>query len=115
MYEHKGQALLPFRKYIRRQVRSVVIGLGIIAGSLLLGVLGYHFFARLGWIDAILNAAMILTGMGPVDPTRSVAAKLFASFYALFSGVIFLVTVGVMLAPAIHRVLHKFHLQAGKS
>jgi len=84
----------------------------IITGSLGLGVLGYRIFAHLGWIDSLLNASMILTGMGPVDPMRTNGAKLFASFYAIFSGVAFLSSVGVFLAPIAHRLLHRFHLDA---
>ena len=80
------------------------------SGSLLLGVLGYHLVAGLSWIDALVNAAMILTGMGPVNEMSTVGAKLFASFYALFSGVAFLTIVAVLLAPAVHRFLHRFHL-----
>lgn len=80
------------------------------AGSLALGMLGYHLVAGLSWIDALVNASMILTGMGPVDEMSTVGAKLFASFYALFSGVAFLTIVAVLLAPAVHRFLHRFHL-----
>ena len=80
------------------------------SGSLALGVLGYHLVAGLSWIDALVNASMILTGMGPVNEMTTVGAKLFASFYALFSGVAFLTIVAVLLAPAVHRFLHRFHL-----
>ncbi len=80
------------------------------SGSLALGMIGYHLVAGLSWIDALVNASMILTGMGPVDQMTSVGAKLFASFYALFSGVAFLTIVAVLLAPAVHRFLHRFHL-----
>ena len=80
------------------------------SGSLALGVLGYHLLAGLSWIDALVNASMILTGMGPVDPMHTAAAKIFASIYAIFSGVAFLTSVGVLLAPAAHRILHRFHL-----
>lgn len=80
------------------------------SGSLALGVLGYHLVAGLSWIDALVNASMILTGMGPVNEMSTVGAKLFASFYALFSGVAFLTIVAVLLAPAVHRFLHRFHL-----
>ncbi len=81
------------------------------AGSLALGVLGYHLIAGLSWLDALLNASMILTGMGPVNEIATAAGKLFASFYALFSGVAFLTIVAVLLAPAVHRFLHRFHLE----
>ena len=80
------------------------------SGSLGLGMVGYHQIAGLSWLDALLNASMILTGMGPVNEMTTVGAKLFASFYALFSGVAFLTIVAVLLAPAVHRFLHRFHL-----
>jgi hypothetical protein len=74
-------------------------------------VLGYLFVGRLPWIDALLNASMILTGMGPVDPMQTIGAKLFASFYALFSGIVFITTAGVILSPMVHRILHAFHVE----
>ena len=79
--------------------------------SLGVGVLGYHFIAGLNWVDALLNAAMILSGMGPVNTLDSDAAKLFASAYALFSGVAFITTTGILIAPVFHRVLHRFHIE----
>lgn len=82
----------------------------VLAFSLSLGMAGYHWLCGLSWIDALLNASMILTGMGPVDPMKTEVAKLFASFYAIFSGVAFLTIVAVILAPVVHRFLHKFHL-----
>ena len=82
-----------------------------IAVALGVGVLGYHYFARLAWIDSLVNASMILGGMGPVDPLPSTAAKVFASCYALFSGVAFIGIAGVMLAPFAHRLLHRFHIE----
>ncbi len=92
-------------------LRSLVLALGIIGVSLGLGILGYHFCAGFSWLDALLNASMILTGMGPVNELRTTAGKLFASFYALFSGVVFITSVAVMLAPMVHRFLHKFHFE----
>jgi hypothetical protein len=83
----------------------------LVGFSLCLGILGYHFIAGLGWVDSLLNATMILTGMGPVNPLTSDAAKLFASAYALFSGVIFITAAGILLSPIFHRVLHRFHLE----
>ncbi len=82
----------------------------IIAFSLAIGVWGYCYFFNLGWIDGLLNASMILTGMGPVDPAPNDAAKIFASFYALYSGVAFLTSVAVLFGPVLHRFMHKFHL-----
>ena len=107
---HRHAALMPRAEFLRRLGRSALLGTAIIVGSLLLGAAGYHGFAGLPWIDALLNASMILTGMGPVDPLATTGAKLFATFYSLFSGVAFLTTVGVMMAPAVHRFLHRFHL-----
>jgi hypothetical protein len=111
MVEHRQQPLASHRAYITHRLRSLVAAAAILLPSLGLGMLGYHFFAKLHWIDALLNASMILTGMGPVDTLQTNGAKLFASCYALFSGIVFITTAGVLLAPVIHRVLHKFHLQ----
>jgi hypothetical protein len=86
------------------------IALGIVFGTLFIGVAGYHFLAQLSWIDALVNASMLLGGMGPVNELHTTAAKLFASFYALFSGIVFLVSIGVLFAPIIHRFLHRFHI-----
>jgi hypothetical protein len=111
MFEHRSQAPLSAAAFARRQASHALAAFGIVAGSLAIGTLGYHWTERLGWIDAFLNASMILTGMGPVDPMHSTAGKLFASFYALYSGVVFLVTVGIVSAPVVHRFLHRFHLE----
>ena len=94
-----------------RVLRSLALALGMLGVSLGLGIAGYHYCAGLDWLDALLNASMILTGMGPVNETRTVAGKLFASFYALFSGVVFITSVAVLLAPVVNRFLHKFHLE----
>jgi hypothetical protein len=104
-------ALPPRGVFLLRLLRSVLIGATVIGACLALGVVGYHVFARLSWLDSLLNASMILTGMGPVNPMTTTGAKLFASFYALFSGVAFITTIGVLLAPAVHRFLHRFHLE----
>jgi ABC-type uncharacterized transport system permease subunit len=110
MFEARHQPLLDQAAFARRVIYHFMIGLAILAGSLLIGVLGYHFIERLGWLDALLNAAMILGSMGPVDPVRTSAGKVFASAYALYSGIVFIVVVGVMLAPVVHRILHHFHI-----
>jgi len=89
---------------------SALVAYAIVSVALLAGVVGYHSIAGLGWIDSILNASMILTGMGPVDPMTTTAAKLFASAYALFSGVVFLSAMGIVLSPIFHRILHAFHM-----
>ena len=102
--------LAPREVFIRRLIGSVLLAFGVIVVSLGIGMTGYHWLAGLGWVDAFLNASMILGGMGPVDPVRSVGGKLFASFYALFSGLVFLAAAGVVFAPAFHLFLHRFHL-----
>jgi len=109
--ERRHQPMLPLPEFGRRLAAYALVALGLVAVSLAIGAIGYHVFAGLPWIDALLNAAMILTGMGPVDPMRSDAGKLFATLYALFSGVAFLSIVGVLLAPVVHRFLHHFHLE----
>jgi hypothetical protein len=110
-FEHHGEPLAHPLVFLRRLGKSFLLSSGIIFGSLLLGVLGYRMLAGLGWLDALLNASMILGGMGQVDPVSSTAGKLFASFYALYSGVVFLVAAGIFVSPAIHRLLHHFHLE----
>jgi hypothetical protein len=112
MFEAKGEPLLSRGKFIRRMSRAMGVTLVIVATSVGIGTIGYHYLAGLPWIDALLNAAMILTGMGPVDPLKTPGAKLFASLYALYSGIAFLSMTAVLLAPIIHRAMHKFHLDA---
>ncbi len=113
MDERTHVPLPPRRHFVRRLLRNFSLSVGLVAGSLTIGTIGYHFLCRLAWIDAFLNAAMILTGMGPVDPITSTAGKIFAAFYALFSGVAFLTIAAVLFAPAIQRFLHRFHLDLG--
>lgn len=110
MYERHNQKLLPRKLFIRRQFNHVLIVLAIIIGSLAIGMLGYHLLEGLPWIDAFLNSAMILGGMGPVAVLVTNAGKIFAGVYALYSGIVFLVVAGVLFAPAFHRMLHRFHL-----
>jgi hypothetical protein len=89
----------------------LLLALALVAIALAIGVLGYHLFGHLGWIDSILNASMILGGMGPVDPLHSDAAKIFASCYALFSGLAFIGIASLLVAPFAHRLLHRFHIE----
>ena len=110
MFEKKHEPLLPPAAFVFRMGCSFGMALLIVAASLLMGSVGYHHFANLSWIDALLNAAMILTGMGPVDVMTTTGGKLFATLYALYSGVAFLTIMAVVLAPLVHRLLHKFHL-----
>ena len=110
MFEHKDSPLLSTREFFTRLARCFAVTLGIIGFSLAIGAAGYHYFGNLHWIDALENASMILTGMGPVDPMRTNAGKLFATFYALYSGVAFLTSVAVLAAPVVHRFMHRFHM-----
>lgn len=112
MFEHHRQPLLPGRAFARRLARHVAAGFLVIFGSLAIGVVGYHALEGMDWLDSLLNAAMILGGMGPMDPLHSPAAKWFASFYALYSGLVLLGVAGVMLAPVAHRILHRLHLES---
>lgn len=114
MFEHRRQQLLPRRAFLFRLGRFAGAAFLLVVISWLIGILGYRALEGMSWIDATLNAAMILGGMGPVDPLQTNAGKLFASFYALFSGIVFLVAVGVLIAPLLHRFMHQFHLEADK-
>jgi len=114
MYEHHKQPLASRKVFAQRVAFNGLIGGAMIFIALGIGVLGYHFFEGLSWIDSLLNASMILGGMGPVNALQTVAGKFFASFYALFSGVVFIAAMGVLAAPIFHRFMHHFHLEAGK-
>ncbi|MDB6165469.1 MAG: hypothetical protein JWQ83_609 [Lacunisphaera sp.] len=103
--------LLPPKEFVLRLGWSVAAGAVLIAFSLSIGMVGYHFVGKLAWIDAFLDAAMILSGMGPVSPINGDAAKLFAGCYAIYCGIALIGTTGVILSPVIHRSLHKFHLE----
>jgi len=109
-FEHHRQPLASRRHFARRLLKFAGYSCAFLSFSLLLGVAGYHGFCGLGWVDALLNASMILTGMGPVAPLPSDGAKIFASAYAVFSGVAFLTTFSILIAPILHRVLHRLHL-----
>jgi len=111
MTRRRHPPLLPPREFAVRLARNAAVSTALIAVSLAIGVVGYHLTAGLGWIDSLLNASMILTGMGPVDQLSTDGAKIFASLYALFSGVAFLTILAVLMAPLVHRFLHRFHLE----
>ncbi len=111
MYERRQQRLLSRIEFSKRVGRHGLVALGVLVFGLGGGVLGYHYVAGLSWIDSLLNASMILGGMGPVDPLKTDCAKFFASFYALFSGLAFIGIVSVLLAPFVHRMLHRFHAE----
>lgn len=114
MYEHHHEPLISRELFLRRIARSGGMAFAVVLAALFLGVSGYHWIEGLPWVDSILNAAMILGGMGPVAELHTTAGKLFAAAYALFSGLMFIVVAGLLFAPVIHRFLHKFHLEAGR-
>jgi hypothetical protein len=110
MFENKGEGLLSRQQYIRRQARHVVLAGSVIVAGWVTGIAGYMILEGMSFVDAVLNSAMILGGMGPVGELHTTAGKIFASFYAIFSGVGFIGATGVLFAPLYHRFIHKFHL-----
>jgi hypothetical protein len=114
MYETRHQRLAPIPVFLNRLSRNILQGTVIIAISLGLGMFGYHHLEKMSWVDAFENASMILSGMGPVSDLHTNSGKIFAGAYALFSGIIFLVVIGLVIAPILHRFLHKFHVDEGK-
>jgi hypothetical protein len=111
-FERRHQPLAPPHVFRRRMLDSFALATLVIGGSLAIGVLGYHYCGDLAWLDALVNASMILGGMGPVDPIARSAGKWFESAYALYSGIALLTSVGLIFAPAVHRFLHAFHIDA---
>lgn len=109
-FERRNQPLASKRTYFFRQLRYTAYAIGIISISLAIGTFGYQYFDNLSTLDGFYNASMILTGMGPVNPMVGSAAKIFSSLYAVFSGVAFLTTISILLSPAIHRFLHRLHI-----
>ncbi len=109
MYEHRTTRPIPTRRFLRRLALHVAVALGLVAVSLALGMLGYSHFEQLAWRDAFLNSAMLLGGMGPVDAPKTPGGKVFAGVYALYCGLVFLIAAGVIFAPLLHRLLHRFH------
>ena len=112
MFEHRNEPLISRRHFVRRLARHGLWGLLIVGGSLGIGMIGYHALAGFSWVDSLLNASMLLGGMGPVGDLPNDAAKIFASAFALYSGIVFLVLAGLLLGPVFHRVLHRFHWEA---
>ena len=109
MYERKHQPPVPRAHFARRLALHIALAVALLLGSLGVGMLGYSYFEHLPWLDAFLNSAMLLGGMGPVDPPHTAGGKLFAGFYALYAGLVFLVTAALMFSPILHRLLHRFH------
>lgn len=111
MYEHRKQPLASIATFYQRILKNIFIAFVIMLICLLIGVTGYHYWGEASWIDSIHNAAMILSGMGPVIEITTVGGKLFSSAYALFSGVVFITNFGIILAPAMHRLFHRLHVE----
>ena len=113
-FEAKHQPLLSREAFAKRLTRNFVVASLLIGLSLLAGMAGYRYFEGMEWIDAFANAAMILSGMGPLGPLQTTGGKLFAGFYALYSGLALIAATGIIFAPLVHRMLHRFHLEAGR-
>jgi hypothetical protein len=111
MFERRSHQLASRGLFLRRVLRNVLVACLLLGVSWAIGIMGYHELEGLSWLDAALNAAMILSGMGPVDILHAASAKVFASFYALYSGVVFLAVAALIFAPIAHRLLHRFHLE----
>jgi len=109
-YERRHDQLAPRSIFVKRIIASLAVALCLIIVALFIGICGYHFLAGFGWIDSLLEASMILGGMGPVKELPNDTAKVFASIYALFSGLILIALMGIILSPVVHRIMHKFHV-----
>lgn len=109
MFEHRSKPLLHPHLFVLRMVRHGLVALAMLGLSLGIGMAGYMYFESLSLVDAFLNAAMLLGGMGPLYAPQSTAGKIFAGTYALYAGLVFLVSVAVFLSPLVHRAFHRFH------
>ncbi|HEY6232389.1 MAG TPA: hypothetical protein VIW64_14100 [Pyrinomonadaceae bacterium] len=109
-FERRNQKLAPLSVFVRRMLHATGFAVAVIVIVLLIGICGYHWLGELDWVDSLLEASMILGGMGPVNPIKTTGAKLFASGYALFSGLVFIGIMGILLTPVVHRMMHKFHV-----
>ncbi len=110
MYESKHEALISGSSFVKRLVLHLSVTVLLLVFSLGLGITGYMYTESMSWLDAFLNAAMLLGGMGPVDPPKTDVGKFFAGCYALYAGLVFVVCAGLVLTPVLHRVLHYFHV-----
>jgi hypothetical protein len=114
VFEHRLSPLLPIEEFRARLAKMAALGFALIVASLTVGMLGYHYIAEQSWTDSYLNAAMILSGMGPIGELKSTGAKIFAGTYALYSGLALILIAGIILSPIVHRFLHRFHLEPDK-
>ena len=112
MFEHHNEKLLPRAVFVRRMLKYALASFGFIAISLAIGMVGYHQFEGMAWMDAFVNAAMLMGGMGPVSELHTEAGKLFAGVYALYCGLVVVIAIGILAAPIFHRILHHFHVEA---
>jgi hypothetical protein len=111
LFEHTSKPLLDARSFYQRQIKFMLYAFGFLSICLGIGMIGYHFIAGLSWVSAYHNATMILSGMGEIDHMPNNISKIFSGTYALLSGVVFLVTIAVMLSPIVHRFLHRMHVE----
>jgi hypothetical protein len=111
MYEHRRQKLASMSVFYQRVLKNILLAIGVLIVCLAIGILGYHYTANIEWLDSLHNASMILSGMGPVVEITTVAGKWFSSMYALFSGIVFITNIGIILAPALHRLFHRLHVE----
>ena len=114
MYESKRQPLISRKRFHHRMVQHGGIAMLLVTGSLGIGMVGYRMFENLPWLDALLNTAMLLGGMGPVDPPKTAGGKIFASAFALYAGLLFIVTAALLFTPVLHRLMHRFHVEDRK-
>ncbi len=112
MFENRHEPLISRAAFLRRMAKYALLASGFIVVSLGIGMAGYHFFEGMSWIDAFVNSAMLMGGMGPVMELHTDTGKLFAGFYALYCGLIVIIAIGIAAAPLLHRILHHFHLEA---
>jgi hypothetical protein len=111
MYEHKTKPLAPRKKFFLRLIKNFLFSIFFVFFFLTIGTLGYHYTAKVPWLDSFHNASMILSGMGPVIEIKTDVGKVFSSFYALFSGIAFVGAMGLMLSPIVHRFFHVLNLE----
>ena len=111
MFEHRSKPLLSRSRFVMRMAFFTIISISLMIFSLVIGMVGYRSFEGLSWTDAFVNAAMLMGGMGPVNELHTDAGKIFAGMYSLYCGLVFIVAVGLLIAPVFHRFLHKFHLE----